>query len=107
VVGCQTIAPPDNGDIIAGQRVADRNCGMCHSTSAAPSRLADAPPFSQLHLRYGAGGLDALLSEGMLTPERLMEEGRAPNHPRMPMVTLGIDERVQLVAYLRSLEPPR
>ncbi len=80
---------------------------MCHSTSAAPSRLADAPPFAQLHLRYRAGGLEALLSEGMLTPERAMEEGRAPNHPRMPTVTLGVDERAQLVAYLRSLEPPR
>jgi hypothetical protein len=80
---------------------------MCHSTSAAPSRLADAPPFGQVHLRYGAGGLEALLSEGMLTPERAMEEGRAPGHPRMPTVTLGPDERAQLLAYLRSLEPPR
>lgn len=80
---------------------------MCHSTTSAPRGLADAPPFAQIHLRYGAGGLEALLSEGMLTPERAMEEGRAPNHPRMPMVTLGSDERVQLVAYLRSLEPRR
>lgn len=107
MAGCETIAPPDNGDIIAGRRVAERNCGMCHSTSTAGSRLADAPPFARLHLRYRAGGLEALLSEGMLTPDRAMEEGRAPNHPRMPTVTLGVDERAQLVAYLRSLEPSR
>lgn len=91
--------------VVAGRMVAERFCGACHSTTAAPSPLADAPPFRSLHQRYGAGGLDALLSEGMLAPDRLQEEGGPSGHPRMPTVTLTNSERQDLEAYLRSLEP--
>lgn len=94
--------------VISGRMIAERSCGGCHSTSDAPSRLADAPPFRELHRRYeGPGGLEALLSEGMLTPEASLEEGVLPGHPRMPMVALTSGEREDLAAYLRSLEPVR
>lgn len=91
--------------VVSGRLVAQRFCGACHSTTAAPSALADAPPFRSLHERYGADGLQALLSEGMLAPDRLQEEGGPSGHPRMPTVTLTGGERRDLEAYLRSLEP--
>ncbi len=90
----------------AGRGVAERYCGGCHAVGAGASRLPDAPPFRDLHLRYGRGGLDALLGEGMLTPDPSLEEGNMPGHPRMPQRALGIDERAYLTAYLHSLEPP-
>jgi cytochrome c len=94
--------------VISGRMIAERSCGACHSTSDTPSRLADAPPFRELHRRYHSrGGLEALLSEGMLTPEVSLEEGVLPGHPRMPMVALTAGEREDLAAYLRSLEPVR
>jgi mono/diheme cytochrome c family protein len=90
---------------VSGRLVAERACGACHSTSAAPSRLSDAPRFRDLHLRYGPGGLDALLEKGMLTPDVSLEEGVLPGHPRMPMVAMTAGERQDLAAWLRSLEP--
>jgi mono/diheme cytochrome c family protein len=95
------------GQVGMGRGIAERHCGSCHATGEGPSRLADAPPFRELYKRYPAGGLGALLAEGMLTPDPSLEEGVLPGHPRMPMVALGIDERNALTAYLRSLEPPR
>jgi len=103
VTGVQA-AEPDA--VTAGRAVAERYCGGCHSTGALPSRLDDAPPFRDLHKRYGPGGLEALLKQGMLTPEPSMEEGNMPGHPRMPQSGLGVDERAYLTTYLRSLEPP-
>jgi mono/diheme cytochrome c family protein len=106
--GCQ-IAPPaataEPTEVIAGRRIAERDCGMCHSTSAAPSLFNDAPPFRDLHLRYRQGGLEELLREGMLSPDSSMDQRGASVHPRMPTVDMGVDERASLVVYLRSQEP--
>ena len=88
-----------------GQRIAQRNCGICHAVDARPSPLADAPPFATLYRRYPPGGLDQILTEGMLAPSRKPEEGSPDHHPRMPMVELDDDEVAQLKAYLRSLDP--
>jgi mono/diheme cytochrome c family protein len=97
----------DPSNVIAGRRIAERNCGMCHSTSDAPSPFEDAPPFRQLYLRYGEGGLDTLLREGMLAPDSALDQRGRTSHPRMPTVAMGVDERASLVDYLRSLEPGR
>lgn len=99
--------PADAATIAFGRSVAQRFCGQCHGLEAQPSPFAEAPPFADLHLRYRGGGLEALLKEGMLTPDPSMEEGNMPGHPRMPQRRLDIDERAALTAYLRSLEPTK
>jgi mono/diheme cytochrome c family protein len=98
---------PASDLVIAGERVAQRNCGGCHAVAGeGASPLALAPPFRDIHLRYRAGGLEQLLREGMLQPESMPEEGSPPRHPIMPMIDLGVDEVAELTAYLKSLEPP-
>ena len=99
--------PADAVSIAFGRGVAQRFCGQCHGLEAQPSPFAEAPPFADLHQRYRGGGLEALLKEGMLTPDPSMEEGNMPGHPRMPQRRLDIDERAALTAYLRSLEPTK
>jgi mono/diheme cytochrome c family protein len=101
------VAADRTGDIAAGKRVAQRYCGSCHAVAKGASPLHDAPPFRDLHKRYRKGGLDQLLREGMLQPQRMPEEGSPRRHPRMPMAVLGDDEVTQLTAYLKSLEPSR
>lgn len=96
---------PLSSQALGGQRIAQRNCGVCHAVDARPSPLADAPPFATLFRRYPPGGLDQILTEGMLAPSRPPEEGSPNHHPRMPMVELDDDEVAQLRAYLRSLDP--
>ncbi|ALL12323.1 c-type cytochrome [Caulobacter henricii] len=91
--------------ISGGQGLAQRHCGGCHAVGAGKSPLADAPPFASLYLRYPRGGLDQILTEGMLTPRRMPEEGTPERHPRMPMVALDDDQVAQLKAYLQSLDP--
>jgi len=96
------------GDVFYGKQVAVRSCGGCHAVDHGPSPMRGAPPFSDLHRRYPAGGLAQLLDEGMILPsDRMPEEGSRVTHPRMPAVPLGQDEIAALSAYLRSLEPKR
>lgn len=97
--------PRSSSQVFGGQGIAQRNCGVCHAVDARPSPLADAPPFATLYRRYPPGGLDQILTEGMLAPSRKPEEGSPDHHPRMPMVELDDDEIAQLKAYLRSLDP--
>jgi mono/diheme cytochrome c family protein len=96
---------PRSSQVIGGQGIAQRNCGSCHAVDAGPSPLADAPPFATLYRRYPPGGLDQILTEGMLAPNHKPEEGSPSRHSRMPMVELDDDEVAQLKAYLRSLDP--
>lgn len=95
-----------SADVAYGQRLAQRYCGGCHAVGAGPSPNPDSPPFRKLYKRYRAGGLDALLSEGMLAPTNPSEEGSPRLHPRMPQAVLGEDQIAALKAYLHSLEPP-
>lgn len=90
---------------VAGQRVAQRTCGVCHAVSGGVSAAPRAPPFRDIHKRYRTGGLAQLLREGMLQPTTAPEEGSPPRHPQMPMLSLGDDEVAELTAYLKSLEP--
>jgi mono/diheme cytochrome c family protein len=94
-----------SGDVVAGERIAQRNCSACHAVAGGVSPLAEAPPFRDLHRRYPAGGLAQLLQEGMIAPETPPEEGSPRRHPIMPMASLGADEVAELTAYLKSLEP--
>lgn len=90
-----------------GERLAQRHCGGCHAVRDGASPLADAPPFPQLHHRYPPGGLDQILEEGMLAPRLPPEEGAPRSHPRMPTIPLDDDQRADLKAYLRGLDPRR
>jgi len=92
-------------NLLAGRRLADEYCATCHSTGASGSPLPNAPPFRELFKRYPAGGLDALLREGMLAPAYPPEEGGSLRHPHMPLVQLDDDQRRDLREFLRSLEP--
>jgi mono/diheme cytochrome c family protein len=97
---------PASDLVVAGGRVAQRNCGGCHAVSGeGASPLPAAPRFRDIHNRYRDGGLEQLLREGMLRPESLPEEGSPTRHPIMPMADLGVDEVAELTAYLKSLEP--
>lgn len=98
---------PASSQALGEQGVAQRNCGTCHAVAPGSdlSPLADAPPFATLYQRYPPGGLDQILTEGMLAPSRPPEEGSPSRHPRMPMVKLDDDEVAQLRAYLRRLDP--
>jgi cytochrome c len=102
--GCVTTAA-DNSSVAAGRLVAERHCAACHAIASGESPLRDAPPFAQLHNRYGAGGLVELLGKGMIQDmPRPLEEGARQLHPRMPAFPLGDDEIVALAAYLRTFE---
>lgn len=111
LTAARAVADPQTGpsplQALGEQGVAQRNCGTCHAVAPGADRspLADAPPFAALYQRYPAGGLDQLLTEGMLAPSRPPEEGSPSRHPRMPMVQLDDDEIAQLRAYLRRLDP--
>ena len=107
LAGAQASAEPASKppQAFGGQGIAQRNCGTCHAVDSRPSPLADAPPFATLYRRYPPGGLDQILTEGMLAPSRKPEEGSPARHPRMPMVELDDDEVAQLKAYLKSLDP--
>lgn len=92
----------------AGRRVAQAYCGACHGLGSDPSPLADAPPFATLHRRYPkGGGLNDLLSKGMIATPIPQEEGPAPRHPRMPQAALDDAEVGDLIAYLQSVQTPR
>jgi mono/diheme cytochrome c family protein len=106
-VSAATLACAQSPDVAFGRRVAQRNCGGCHAVAGGRSPNPDSPPFRRLYRRYGPGGLDALLAEGMLAPTDRSEEGGRPYHPRMPQVRLDEDEAAALKAYLKSLEPRR
>lgn len=97
-----TAASPD---LAYGQRIAARSCGGCHAVAEGASPEGGAPPFRELYRRYPPGGLAQLLGEGMLPSDRPPEEGARPMHPRMPTVSLDVDEVAALTAYLRSLDP--
>ena len=90
---------------VNGQQLAQRHCGGCHAVSGLKSPLPGAPAFAKLYLRYPPGGLDRVLSEGMLSPQSPPEEGSPWTHPRMPQVKFDDDQRADLKAYLRSLDP--
>lgn len=103
-LGAPAFAQTTDANVIAGRRVAQDYCGMCHATGGGGSPLPNAPPFRELFKRYPPGQLGRLLKEGMLAPENPPEEGSPPRHPKMPMRTLGDDQISELTAYLTALD---
>ena len=70
------------------------NCAQCHSVDkVSESRLAIAPPFRALHLKYPIEDLRRPLSEGIIA-----------GHPTMPQFRLDPDQLADVMAYLKMLE---
>ena len=97
-------AQPRTADVVAGNRLAQEYCGMCHAIGSGGSPLPNAPPFRDLFKRYPPGDLGRLLHEGMIAPSSPPEEGSPRRHPKMPVATLGDDQVAELRAYLTLLE---
>jgi len=105
VASTSTYAQAQTSHEVSGRRIAERNCGTCHAVDAGISPIPEAPPFAQIHRRYPVGGLDQILTEGMIAPTSRPEEGPVLLHPSMPMAVLAVDEIADLRAYLKTLEP--
>ncbi|QIJ74188.1 c-type cytochrome [Methylobacterium sp. NI91] len=77
-----------------GETIARTNCARCHAIGrVGASRLAEAPPFRELHHRYPVTDLGEALAEGITT-----------GHPSMPEFRLDPDQAQALIAYLQTLE---
>ena len=81
-------------DIANGKRIAERWCASCHVVTPEQARgSADVPSFTAVALKYpDAKALATFL---------------ASPYPRMPNMTLSQPEIADLVAYIRTLGPPR
>lgn len=82
------------GDVAAGEKLAETHCSRCHATGNSDSSLMEgAPAFRDLKLRYPIEDLAEALAEGMVTA-----------HPQMPVITLAPEQIDDLLAYLDSLD---
>jgi cytochrome c len=75
------------------------NCSRCHAigpTGASP--YAPAPPFRTLHERYDVSAIAEALAEGIVVGH----EGDR----QMPQFMLDPGQIDDVIAYLKSLEPP-
>lgn len=87
-------APARAASVDAGQRLAQRNCGMCHAIGRqGDSPYPAAPPFRTLSKRYPVENLQEALAEGILT-----------GHPAMPEFRFSPSEIEDLIAYLSSIQ---
>jgi len=71
-------------------RFVSLHCAQCHAIDkVSASRLANAPPFRTLGLKYGFADLQRPLAEGI--------------HPTMPLFRLTSGEIEDVMAYLKTL----
>jgi mono/diheme cytochrome c family protein len=83
------------GQVKRGKTFVGANCAGCHAVGRiGASPLGEAPAFRDLHIRYPVEDLGEALAEGITT-----------GHPSMPEFRLEPDRIVDVVAYLKSLEP--
>ena len=76
-----------------GLRFVSLHCAECHAIDkVSESPLAIAPPFRTLHLKYSVADLQRPLAQGV--------------HPVMPKFRLEPNEVEDVMAYLKTLEPP-
>jgi cytochrome c len=76
-----------------GERYVRLHCAECHAIDkVGGSPLAIAPPFRTLHLKYSVSDLQRPLAQGI--------------HPVMPRFKLESNEVEDIMAYLKTLEPP-
>jgi mono/diheme cytochrome c family protein len=90
------LAHADATSIALGNALVETYCSDCHATGpTGDSRLAIAPHFRDLYLRYDVSDLSEALVEGIVTA-----------HPEMPEFEFDPDQAQAIVDYLKSLEPP-
>ncbi|MBK8083059.1 MAG: cytochrome c [Devosia sp.] len=96
LLGVLLAVPPAMADPVeAGHLLVDEYCSDCHAVGATgDSKLAAAPRFRELHLRYDVGDLSESLVEGIVTA-----------HPEMPEFEFDPEQAEAIVLYLKSLEP--
>lgn len=81
------------GNVAAGEKLAETHCSRCHATGNSDSSLMEgAPAFRDLKLRYPIEDLAEALAEGIMTA-----------HPQMPVFTFTPEQIDDLLAYLDSL----
>jgi mono/diheme cytochrome c family protein len=84
-----------DGNAVLGRRLAQEWCAKCHAIGPfGASPLEIAPPFRELHLRYGVEDLAESFAEGIMV-----------GHPTMPVFRFDPDQIQNLIAYLKTLEP--
>ncbi|MBW8891786.1 MAG: cytochrome c [Burkholderiales bacterium] len=93
----RSISGEPRGSASRGRVFAARNCAACHAISGlGASPNPEAPPFRKVAKRYKTVRLDWEL-------ESITEVG----HYRMPPRAMSAADIVDVVAYIRSLDPPR
>jgi mono/diheme cytochrome c family protein len=91
-----TVAGPAKAQtqsIAQGERLAERNCSVCHAIGlqgASPN--ASAPPFRDIHKRFSLDDLEVGMLSDLLS-----------GHPAMPQFRLHPDEVRDLLMYIKSL----
>ena len=99
-VGLTLLAAPvvaGADEIAEGGALVSTYCSDCHAVGMTePSLLPEAPPFRELHLRYDVEFLAEALVEGIVTA-----------HEEMPEFEFDPDQAAAIIAYLKSLEPPK
>ena len=84
------------GDIAAGEEMAQRLCSGCHAISGpGPSPVQQAPPFSGFERKWPVEQLTESLAEGIVT-------GHGP--VQMPVFVFTPEEIDDLLAYLKSVQ---
>ena len=90
---------PLSREIERGRAFAQRHCATCHAIGpTGPSPYDRAPPFRTLHERYDVEALAEALAEGIVVGHTGARQ--------MPQFVLSTAEIDDLLAYLKSLEPP-
>jgi mono/diheme cytochrome c family protein len=87
------------GSVARGLAFAEKNCATCHAVGReGRSPYAPAPPFRTLHLKYDVANLAEAFAEGIVVTHN--------GSRQMPQFMLTPEQIDDLIAYLKSLEPP-
>ena len=90
-----TFAAEAGQRVLAGKRVAEKNCAWCHAIGAkGSSPNAQAPAFRDIHTRHPILALRAPITRAIATP-----------HDRMPKLPLSDGDVDSIIAYINSLSP--
>ena len=92
-----TTAAWASADPDAGREFAAAVCGQCHATEpGTQSRLAEAPPFLEIVVKWPPDSLVEALAEGIVVSH---------SEPRMPEFQLPPERIDDLISYMESLRP--
>jgi cytochrome c len=100
IFGMPAYAADSSGEEIArGHALVIARCSRCHAVErTGDSPYKPAPPFRTLHERYEVENLAEAFAEGITVPHKGVQQ--------MPQFRLEPAEIDDLLAYLKSLEPP-